>query len=139
MDFVNRSAQPAHNNRPSEVPAAAGGPNFSAVNNGFGRGKRDQQYLSKWFRIGSIVLLFSVTAVIVALVAFFAFWNNNQESKFVNKNEYQAVVLVNVNGTTGGQNAYFGHIQDLTDHYIRLTNVFYIQSQGTSSTNSSSS
>jgi hypothetical protein len=83
--------------------------------------------------------LFSITVLLVASAAYIGFkGNGTQESKYVNKNEYQAV-FVNVDGTTGGQ-VYFGHIQNITSQYIDLTNVFYIQNQssGTSTSTTSS-
>lgn len=135
MDFVNRSAQSAHNINPDAASGGTSGQHGSPVNHGVKAKVHDQQFLNKWFRAGSLVLLFSVTIIIVAIVAFFAFWNG-QESKLINKNEYQAV-FINVNGTNGGQ-VYFGHIQNLTSQYIDLSNVFYIQNQNSSSSSSSS-
>lgn len=134
MDFVNRSAQPAHTNNPGTSGGAAG-LGSSPASHGGKHLKNDPQLWNKWFRAGTLVLLFSVTVIIVAIVAFFAFWNG-QEGKLVNKNEYQAV-FVNVNGTNGGQ-VYFGHIQDLTSQYLNLSNVFYIQNQSSGSGSSSS-
>lgn len=95
----------------------------------------------KWARIGMVTFFALVALLILALTGNFVWNSATPQSKYLNKNEYQAV-FVNVNGTSGGQ-VYFGHIQSLTDQYIDLTNVFYIQNQstgtGTSSTSTSSS
>jgi hypothetical protein len=82
---------------------------------------------SAWFRVSSIVLLFLVTTLLGALTVMFAMGNNNQEASFVNQDQYQAV-FVNANGTPGGA-LYFGHIKSLTNQYIYLTNVFYLQNK----------
>jgi hypothetical protein len=91
---------------------------------------------SKWFRWSAVLLLFLITVILVALASAFAWGNNGAPTKYLNKNEYQAV-FVNVNGTSGGQ-VYFGHIKEITSQYIDLTNVFYIQNQSSSSSSSSS-
>jgi hypothetical protein len=135
MDFVNRSAQPARTNNSGVTPGGSVNPNGSPANHTPKHKDHEAPFLNKWFRAGTLVLLFSVTVIIVAIVAFFAFWNNNPEAKLVNKSDYQAV-FVNVNGTNGGQ-VYFGHVQALTDKYIQLTNVFYIQNQSSTGTASS--
>lgn len=130
MDFMNRAQQPRAgmpNGNHAAAPVAAS-PSSTGK-------KKDDDKQPRWFRWTTITLLFSVAILVAALTAYIGLRGSDQEGKFVNKNELQAV-FVNVNGTSGGQ-VYFGHIQDLTDNYIRLTNVFYIQNQ--SSTNSSSS
>jgi hypothetical protein len=88
------------------------------------------------FKWGVLVLLFSATALFIAMICFIVFGAPDaHEGKLVNKDEYQAV-FVNVNGTNGGQ-VYFGHVKDLTPQYIRLTNVFYIQNQQSGQSSSS--
>jgi len=132
MEFMNRSGQ----NRPSNngVPSAPA-PKFSS------RGSQDDDSLgdvtrkaevvthSGWFRWTFVILLFSATALFIALLFMIVFGSRlgPRESNGVRTGQYQAV-FVNVNGTNGGQ-VYFGKIRDLTPQYIRLTNVFYIQNQ----------
>lgn len=127
MDFMNRAQQPrasVPNGSHVAAPGAAG-PSLS------GKKKVDEKPTPRWFRWTTVTLLFSVAILVAALTAYIGFRGNDQESKFVNKNELQAV-FVNVNGTSGGQ-VYFGNIQELTSNYIRLTNVFYIQNQSSTS------
>lgn len=128
MDFVNRSQQ-----------VRSGGPSGVHVTGGSeptGSGKRSgKSPEGKWYRLGSVVLLVLISVLVVALIIMFTWGANNQQSKLVNKDQYQAV-FINVNGTTGGQ-VYFGHIKDITGSYIDLTNVFYIQNQNGQSSNNS--
>ncbi|HEY1835698.1 MAG TPA: hypothetical protein VGG13_02655 [Candidatus Saccharimonadales bacterium] len=139
MDFTNRNVrngqQPVHANGQGGIPG--GVPNATANANDLRNKKRENDRFGKIFSIGSVVLLLAIAILIGALASFFALGNNGDESQYINKDEYQAV-FVNVNGTNGGQ-VYFGHIQNLTNGYIDLTNVFYIQNQNSSSSNSSSS
>lgn len=132
MDFMNRSQQPS---RPGSASAGNVGSSTTAT---VAPKRHEQQHpgAGKWFKATSIVLLFSVTILLASLAAFLAFGNTN-ESKFVDKNNLQAI-FVNVNGSSGGQ-VYFGHIKSLTDRYVRLTNVFYIQNQQNQSNQSQSS
>ncbi|HSW79386.1 MAG TPA: hypothetical protein VLG47_01280 [Candidatus Saccharimonadales bacterium] len=127
MDFVNRSQQ-VRSGGPSGVHVTGG----SESSSGKRSGKSSE---SKWYRLGSVVLLILISVLVIALIIMFTWGANNQQSKLVNKDQYQAV-FINVNGTTGGQ-VYFGHIKDITGSYIDLTNVFYIQNQSGQSSNNS--
>jgi hypothetical protein len=127
MDFMNRPQQPR-----AGVPS---GNHAAAPATATTSKKKDDDRQPKWFRVTSVSLLLSVAILVAAVSAYIGFFRgSDQESKFVNTSAYQAV-FVNVNGTSGGQ-VYFGHVTDLTDQFLRLTNVFYIQNQ--SSSNSSS-
>lgn len=131
MDFINRAQQ--------SRPAATNVNAVPAAHAEAGSHKREHRPLDddggKWFRITSVLLALLVAIVILALIVNIAVFNNTSETKYLNKNDYQAV-FVNVNGSTGGQ-VYFGHIQNITNQAIDLTNVFYIQNQGSASSNSS--
>jgi hypothetical protein len=135
MDFVNRSQQ-ARTAASNGVHVAGAGsapepePKRRDRTGRVGGG-------SKWARLGSVLLAVLVAALVIALIVMFV-WGPNNQSKYINKDDYQAV-FINVNGTTGGQ-VYFGHIKNITDQYVDLTNVFYIQNQasGSSSTSSNS-
>lgn len=82
-----------------------------------------------WFKVASVILLFSGTILVVAVLLFLNLGTPSHENKYINKSEYQAV-FVNVTGTNGGQ-VYFGHVTDMSEDFVRLTNVFYIQNQNT--------
>jgi hypothetical protein len=135
MDF-NRSGQPRNNNRVagteptvSVTPTAnATSGTKPAANNTNNSKQPGNWHSSKLFRGSFIALLFSATLLFVAMLLYIVFGVPvSREAKFVHKDEMQAV-FVNVDGTSGGQ-VYFGHITDLNNQFIRLTNVFYIQNQ----------
>ncbi len=109
MDLTNRSNQPSH--------SAAN----TSVNNNVSAhrptGKRKESRLLRW---SSIILLFSSTLLVVALLISIAFGAVKAERHYIDKNNMQAVFLNN------GQ-VYFGNIQQLNDKYIRLTGIFYLR------------
>jgi hypothetical protein len=127
MDFTNRSGQPRAN--ASEPQHASG--NIAPAHNE-NKSRRSRFDNNMWFKLASVILLFSGTILIVAVLLFINIGSPSHENKFIDKNSYQAV-FVNVTGTNGGQ-VYFGHVTDLSDDFIRLTNVFYIQNQGSATT-----
>lgn len=135
MEFMNRSGQSRPSNNASANAPAPKQPRPAATADDDAMGsmtrKAEVATHSGWFRWSFVVLLFSTTALFIAMLLFIVFGSRigTHESKFVNTSEYQAV-FVNVNGTNGGQ-VYFGRISDMTPQYIRLTNVFYIQNQPT--------
>jgi hypothetical protein len=128
MDFTNRSGQPRTS--ASDAQHTSGHATAPASNDNKPHRSRFDNNL--WFKLASVVLLFSGTILIVAVLLFINLGSPSHENKYVNKSDYQAV-FVNVTGTSGGQ-VYFGHITDLSDNFVRLTNVFYIQNQGNTST-----
>jgi hypothetical protein len=68
-----------------------------------------------------VVLLFSSTILIVALVLFLFFGKNNKsEAKFVDTTKSQAVFM------NGGQ-VYFGKVTTLNDRYMVLQDIYYLQ------------
>lgn len=105
MDFSQREASQT----PNRVPAAAPGSSSR-------RKFREAPWL-KWSFVG---LLFSATIVVVGLIAFLVMGGPNSESKFVGKDDFQAVFLNN------GQ-VYFGHVKDLNDKFVRIQNIYYLR------------
>src|ERR1700744_6002390 len=99
MDFTRGSAGAPQQARPAatEQPVAATAKRRATRVDGF----------SKWTRIGSAVLLFAATILIVAMAGLIAFGGGN-ESKYIDTSKYQAVFLND--GSTSGQSVYFGHI-----------------------------
>jgi len=135
MDF-NRSGQARANANTNQQAPVAAAPAPQKTHATIGD-KLPDMHSSRIFRWSFIALLFSGTLLFVAMLLYIVFGvPTSRESKFVNKDEMQAV-FVNVNGTNGGQ-VYFGKIQDLNPQFIRLTKVFYIQNQQTTQANSNS-
>jgi len=106
MDFAQRTNSPS--------PSAAPAPN--RVSNSKKSGKK----WSAIMRWSSVVLLFSVAILLLAVAASIGLTRIHQESKYVDSKHYQAVFL------TGGQ-VYFGKIGSLNDKYLSMSNVYYLR------------
>ncbi|MBA3758861.1 hypothetical protein H0X10_04530 [Candidatus Saccharibacteria bacterium] len=104
MDWTNNGSRPTQ-------PAAAGGAPAP---------KRKKVNVFSGMKLASVALLFSATALIVALVYFLAVSKNSGEAKYVDDSKMQAVFL------NGGQ-VYFGRIEDLTSKYLRMGNIYYLR------------
>lgn len=124
MDFANRNA-PQRASAPAPAPQPQSGAKRGAHD------KKSSRFSSLrgavWLKAGALVLLFGGTVLVVAILLGLNFGASANEGKFINRKQMQAV-FVNVNGTNGGQ-VYFGNIREMTDEYINLTNVYYIQNQ----------
>jgi len=120
MDF-RQSMQPS-GNRPAPAPAPATQERKEdrASRMSLGMSKNNP----KWLNVLSVVLLVGVAILLVGITLVFTRSGNDNESKFVNTSDYQAVFLNN------GQ-VYFGNIQDLNSSYVRMTNIYYL-TQGSS-------
>src|SRR5437868_3695107 len=101
MDFMQRG---------SHQPGTDGVSSPAATTSG-GHGKNKGRGFS-WLRLGSILFLFGVTVLLVAIIISFATSGQKAESKYVKNNGLQAVFL------NGGQ-VYFGKITTLNDKFIR--------------------
>lgn len=72
-------------------------------------------------KIFSVVLLFSSTILVVALLLSFVFSDNRkQESTFVDTSKMQAVFM------NGGQ-VYFGKITNMNRDYLTLQDIYYLR------------
>jgi len=84
--------------------------------------RHKRREMKMWAKIVFLVVVVAIVAVVVWwLVAL----NMNSESKAVNTSEYQAVFLTN------GQ-VYFGKLKVVTPNYLKLSNIYYLQVQSTS-------
>jgi hypothetical protein len=107
MDFRSRGGQvpvPPTNSTTSSNQGNAGGKKFMS---------------GKWLERSSFVLLLAI-AIIILAVAGLTFFSGNSEAKSIQKDRYQAVFLNN------GQ-VYFGNIHSLSNKYIDLQNIYYLQ------------
>lgn len=104
MDWTNNG------NRPAQPAPAAGG----------GTHKRKKLAALSGMKLATVALLFSATALIVALAYFLAVGKNSGEGKFVDDDKLQAVFL------NGGQ-VYFGKVEDLNSKYLRMSNIYYLR------------
>jgi len=109
MDFANRGTRPANTETVSVNNGAAGQTHKSKKSN------------MAPTRIMSIVLLFSGTLLVVGLILMLVFGTKNtDESKYLNKDKYQAVFL------NGGQ-VYFGKVGDFNSKFMTLTDIYYLR------------
>ncbi len=109
MDWMNRGTRPNPTvSQPAGQPTASGHTTKKRLKN------------QRWLRIASIALLFSGTALLVALVLYTSFGSRSDENKYVDSSKTQAVFL------NGGQ-VYFGHIKALNNKYITMSGVFYLR------------
>ncbi len=110
MEFTQRGTHQ------SQQPVNVSG---GEVSNGHHRRGRRSGF--SWIRLGMVLLLFSATILIVALLISIATGKTpSQETKYVKTNELQAVFL------NGGQ-VYFGNIKTLNDKFIRMDNIYYLR------------
>jgi hypothetical protein len=119
MDFMNRNSQPQTSHSGSTfnttAPAPASKPERHSAK------ERDGDGVSKWWRLGSVCLLFALTILVLAsiFVVIFGGISGTDQSKYVKSDKYQAVFLTN------GQ-VYFGNIKTIGKDYIQLDNIFYL-------------
>jgi hypothetical protein len=123
MDF--RQTMQPNGNRPAPAPAPA-----TSERREERASSKDNKFGPQWMRVLSAILLLGVAALLIGIILAFTRSGDN-ESGFINTNDYQAVFLSN------GQ-VYFGNIQNLTNSYVRMTNIYYLTQGSTSSASSSS-
>jgi hypothetical protein len=115
MDFSNRSVQPQQ---------AAQGTHAAPA----GANRRNNRDKSKWARLGVVAAVAAVVILLVAVALTAAGSANNNESKYVDSGKLQAVFL-----NTG--QVYFGNVKDLNNKYLVLTNIYYLQTSSTGTSN----
>jgi hypothetical protein len=126
MDFSNRNVQPQ--------AAAPGAQTTAAGNPGPGTSKKSRRGdNSEWSRVVNMLLVFAVVVLIGAAIVLVSFGNNvKAESKYVDTSKLQAVFL-----NTG--QVYFGNVKALNDKYFVISNIYYLQTSGGSSSSSTNS
>lgn len=92
------------------------------------RRKHRLSFAVKFMRVEVFTVLVGIALLLVAVALYAGIANPTNESKQINKNEYQAVFLTN------GQ-VYFGRVTDLNSKYLILTNIFYIENTNPASSN----
>ncbi len=126
MDFTNRGAQ-------SHVPAADSGANATAGNHLKAKEEKSKKTISTgpaWLAaVGIVCMAVLLLAALLVLV-----FNNSDQNKYINKNDYQAVDI-SVGGSTSGDQIYFGNLRSINSTYVILNNVFYIPSTSSSTSN----
>lgn len=108
MDWTNRGGQQTQAAAPTAPVAHTGG-----------RSRKKPFGALQW---SSVALLFSVAALVLALIVFLGLGNTKGGTNggYVNKDRMQAVFL------NGGQ-VYFGKIKDINSQSLRMTDIYYLR------------
>lgn len=103
-------------------PGQAGNVGMEKSTSNGNRGSRRQKWLGA-MKVTSVILLFSITVLIIALLVYIVTANKAETSQaaFVDTSKYQAVFLVNQ------QLPYFGKITALHSDYMVLEDIYYLQ------------
>ena len=117
MDFLHRNA----NGQPQTTRSTPGTQVTAAVSHHGDGLKKVMGHEPKWLRITFVVLLFSLTILAIS-IAILLYVGKNRETHYVEQEKAQAVFLTN------GQ-VYFGKIVAITDGYIDLRSIYYLNTQ----------
>ena len=109
------SAEPEHGDNP--VRSSAARP--SAANNS-GKKKSNKLPETKWGRIGVAAFGLLIVALFVLVIITVGLSNKNSEASIVDNDRLQAVFL-----ETG--QVYFGKITSISDDYVDLQGIYYLQ------------
>lgn len=113
MDFSRRNGQSSSNVNSEARPV-------ENVN----RTRSKKVFHTNKLKVISVMLLYSLTILIVALVVYIFVTggkvNSSNQDKYVNKSELQAVFL------NGGQ-VYFGHITATNNQFLTMNNIYYLR------------
>lgn len=120
MDFSSRVGQARQQQPATHAGAPVAGQGASAVHTS-AASRRKMIGGPRWFRV-TVVALIACIAVIAIAIAFSFYVNGSGEAQYISTDQYQAVFLNN------GQ-VYFGKIKSLNDHYLDVTNIFYLSTQ----------
>ena len=125
MDFLNRSnaqAPASRTSTPTPAPLAAA-PTPQQPHNDKASFKNPLSWAQPgWLRVIFVVLLFSAVGLAIACVVLVNRGGISNENTYINKKQYQAVFLTN------GQ-VYFGKVSQITKSYIDLQDIYYLNSQ----------
>ncbi len=133
MDFSNRNAQSPASAPVSRDSSLGNGPSQRENKNPSSKHKSGDSRRGELMRTLTVALA-AVIAILIGAVIVLLFSSNNNvkaESKYVDTNKLQAIFL-----NTG--QVYFGHIKSLNDKYFRVTNIYYLQTANSGSSDSSS-
>lgn len=115
MEWMNRGGSQG---QPTGQPGQTAGPAHTA---NAVKQKGNFNAALRSMRLAQVVLLFLVTILVVAVVAYIVVGGPKKaESGYVDNNKLQAVFL------NGGQ-VYFGNINDLNGKFLSMSNIYYLR------------
>jgi len=133
MDFMNRNQQSNSGGRPSTV-FSAGAPSEPEQSTPPVEHRVKEEKSSRrggmpmpnstWFRWGGSAAVVIVALLIGAALALFVSYRPATEGDLVDTDKIQAVFLTN-------DQVYFGKITTINKKYVVLTNIYYLQTSGT--------
>lgn len=121
MEWMNRGGNAPQNNtqQNNSAPSSASAPAHRPAP--ASRGSKSIADGKMW-RAASVLLLFAVTVLLVAVISYMAVIKpaSNNQGKHVDTSKYQAVFL------NGGQ-VYFGKVKATNSEYMKLSDIYYLR------------
>jgi hypothetical protein len=118
MEWMNRGGRPTGNAGQTVTPNTNA--SVAAAHHAASNGKRKQASKISFHNVSSVILLFSLTLLTLAVIGLIMMYKQADESRFVAKDRMQAVFL------NGGQ-VYFGKIRALNNKYVGVTDIYYLR------------
>ncbi len=131
MDFTNHTTTRPNSQMERPVSAAQENDNNPKI-----RTKKSGVDYPKSWRIIFVVLLFSVTILLGAVILLLSYGNKN-EAKYVNASDIQAVDI-NIAGSSPTNQLYFGHIESFVNNYVVMDDIYYFPTNSNTSSNTTS-
>lgn len=120
MEWMNRAGRPTGQPGQTVTPNSNGTQTAGAHRAPDNHNKKKPVKKLGFQHVSSIVLLFSLTLLTLAVIGMLMMFKQNDEKKYVANDKMQAVFL------NGGQ-VYFGKVRALNDKYIGLTDIYYLR------------
>jgi hypothetical protein len=118
MEWMNRAGRPSQH--PGQTVASNNSSTGVAAAHSPTGGKRKKDKRFSFHDVTSIVLLFSLTLLTLAVIGLIMLFRQADEGRYVAEDKMQAVFL------NGGQ-VYFGKIRALNNKYIGVTDIYYLR------------
>lgn len=118
MEWMNRGGNaPQNNAQQTNTQSAA-----PAVHKPVSTGRASKNEEGKMWRVASVALLFAVTVLVVAVIAYLAVLKPAvfNQGQHVDTSKYQAVFL------NGGQ-VYFGKVTTTNNEFMKLNDIYYLR------------
>ncbi|MCA9332430.1 hypothetical protein KDA00_01005 [Candidatus Saccharibacteria bacterium] len=119
MEWNNRGGNAPQNSAQTNTSGSPAAHKPAMATKPAGKSSNDD---GKNWRVASVALLFTITLLIVAVIAYLAIFkpSSNNQGKYVDTTKYQAVFL------NGGQ-VYFGKITTTNSNFMKLNDIYYLR------------
>lgn len=121
MEWMNRGGNAPQNTAQTNTATNAGAPAAAHRPAASPSGKNKKEDGKVW-RVASVALLFTITLLIVSVIAYMAIIKpaGTNQGKYVDTSKYQAVFL------NGGQ-VYFGKVTATNSDHMKLNDIYYLR------------